>query len=749
MPNSNVYGFIRSSSDSAPVIGAVVEALDLGRTIFADTTGAYVLADMPPGRHLLRFSRLGYLPLTVDVLVPTGDSLRLDVTLTAKSLALDKIRVVGAANLVGANRVLAEAGMWSVSGETLRANPPAGEADAFRTLSLSPNVEIAPESPATMHIRGGSADQNLVLLDGVPIYNPIHAGEVFSAINPDMVQRVVLHGAVPSARYGGRLSGIIDVQTRRGSPDTLSARGGFGPTSLRGMVEIPMRADRGTVLLSGRHSYRGLFGRSAGDSLRDGWVDFLAKAAFDIRGGELSGIFYSSLDGLSLGSSVSSPPPPSPVTQGGSAARGIPNRFDWKTSTAALVWKPAKVGSATIENRVWSTVYRGKVAWASADGAAHLMNDARSAGLSSVILWGTGNSNSVASFEVERFPASYRVSSTSIDSVQNVQLLTLQSAPASIVLSVERKQVFGSRWVVNAGMRGTAVSHARARLDPRVSMGFIPMDGAAISVGYARSHQYWQSLRNEESILDAVVGIDAPIAIGAAGMPVARADEVVAIASTRMGSRMRITINGYARWLDGLALVAPSTVEPFAIRSFANGVGIARGLGVGFESQFGGFSGTATYALSDVRRAAFTRTYRPGFAPRHAGSAVGAYKLGSLTRIRAAVWAARGRATTPLTGDFGWEWQKSISRARRFNGTARIAQDSLGKGRLPFYFRVDAGVQRDFPLPRAPALITLFANVDNVLDRRNTIGYSQSQGGGTSALASVPLSFSFGLAWRF
>jgi hypothetical protein len=112
--------------------------------------------------------------------------------------------------------------------------------------------------------------------------------------------------------------------------------------------------------------------------------------------------------------------------------------------------------------------------------------------------------------------------------------------------------------------------------------------------------------------------------------------------------------------------------------------------------------------------------------------------------------AAKGRPTTPVSGGFGWEWQGTISRARKITGLPVNATSLIASQQLPVYFRVDAGARHEFGISSLRAHFVAFANIDNVLDRRNTMGYTvESDNTNQKALRMMPLSASFGLEWRF
>jgi hypothetical protein len=735
-----IRGIVRSGLDGHPVAGVQVEVVDVSLTTRTDSLGTYSFNGLPVGSHALRFSAPKYTTMVAAVLL-AEDVFQLDVMLTPAPIELENVKILASTDLVGGTRVLTESGSWTATHDALEKSSLLREPDALRILGATPQVQLAPEAPATVHVRGGSADQNLMLVDGVPVYNAIHSGEVFSAFNPDMIASVRLHGGVPSAKYGGRLSSIVEVETRAPSP-VVETRGAFSPTSARVTLDVPLRSPNGGISLGVRHSYSGLFG-SRGRSNPPRWADFLGRASLTARGNDLELLLFSSGDRLSFGSAASSGT--------GTAQPVVPTQFSWSTITSALIWRRG-VGTSNAEIRLWNTEARAGFQWPAGTGGARLASNARTSGATTSLSRIDGRGITTASASIEHLPTSYVLSEDVPPAAPPVfpQPLRVSSSPSVASLAIERKQVFGRRWTLSSGMRASATETDHIRWEPRLSLGLAPSEGVALSIGYARSHQYVQSLRNEESLLDAIIGIDLPVATGGTGVPVATGDEVVGIGSFLLGSRTRVTINGYSRWADGLVLVAPVSIRPFATQSFAPGEGRAWGGGLAVEGIAGPLTWSGIYAFSQARRAAFSRSYRPSFAPTHSASLSGSLLVGRSTRLRTSLWAAKGRPTTPVSGGFGWEWQGSISRARKVSGLPLNATDVIASQQLPLYFRVDAGARHEFALQSLGAHFVAFANVDNVLDRRNTIGYTTDAGNSNQkALRMMPLSATFGLEWRF
>jgi len=153
-----------------------------------------------------------------------------------------------------------ETGKATITMATIK-NIPAlfGEVDLLRSLQLLPGVQTAGEGTTGLFVRGGSADQNLVQLDGAPIYNPSHFFGFFSVFNPDALDQVELYKGNMPASFGGRLSSLIDVSLREGNNQKIHGEGGIGTISSRFTLDGPLFSDKSTFVISGRRTYADVF----------------------------------------------------------------------------------------------------------------------------------------------------------------------------------------------------------------------------------------------------------------------------------------------------------------------------------------------------------------------------------------------------------------------------------------------------------------------------------------------------------
>ncbi len=193
-----------------------------------------------------------------------------------------------------------ETGKATVPIQTIK-NIPAlfGEVDLLRSLQLLPGVQTAGEGTTGLFVRGGSADQNLVQLDGAPVYNASHFFGFFSVFNPDALANVDLYKGNMPASFGGRLSSLIDVSLREGTNKQIQGEGGIGSISSRLTLEGPLFSEKSTFIVSGRRTYADLFLKFANDeAIRNNKLNFYdlsGKFAFVI--GEKDKVTLSSYQG--------------------------------------------------------------------------------------------------------------------------------------------------------------------------------------------------------------------------------------------------------------------------------------------------------------------------------------------------------------------------------------------------------------------------------------------------------------------
>jgi hypothetical protein len=194
----------------------------------------------------------------------------------------------------------AQMGMENLNLNDIKAVPVLfGEKDVLKTLQLLPGVKSAGEGAGGFYVRGGAADQNLILLDGAPVYNPSHLLGFFSTFNSDAIKEVTLYkGAIP-AQFGGRLSSVEDIRMSDGNKKDYHVSGGLGLISSRLSVEGPLGSEKGSFLLAGRRTYADAFLKLSPDDKINGntlrFYDLNLKANYKL--GQKDQLFLSAYNG--------------------------------------------------------------------------------------------------------------------------------------------------------------------------------------------------------------------------------------------------------------------------------------------------------------------------------------------------------------------------------------------------------------------------------------------------------------------
>lgn len=227
----------------------VYDALSL-KGITTNAFGFYSLT-LPAGNLKLTFSYIGYQAVVMDV------NLRQDTLLNVRLTPVISLNeVVITADRARSAVLSTQMSMTELSSKTIKSLPMLlGEVDVLKALQLLPGVKGGNEGTSGIYVRGGGPDQNLILLDGVPVYNVTHLFGFFSVFNPDAIQSVkLITGGFP-ARYGGRLSSVLDIRMRDGNNKKFSAEGSVGIISSKLTLEGPIIKDKTSFIVSGRRTY--------------------------------------------------------------------------------------------------------------------------------------------------------------------------------------------------------------------------------------------------------------------------------------------------------------------------------------------------------------------------------------------------------------------------------------------------------------------------------------------------------------
>lgn len=245
-----VGGVIKDAKTGQPIAGAnvYIENPRIGAT--TDQFGSYTIS-LPRGKHLLNIQSLGMRDIKRQVVLYSDGKMNVDMTESIQSLKRVTVSSKKLSNIRGS-----QMGVQKIDIKTIKQIPMLfGEADIIRAITTLPGVKTVGEASTGFNVRGGAADQNLILFNDATVYNPSHFFGLFSAFNPEVVNSVELYKSSIPASYGGRLSSVLDINSREGNKKEFTGSAGIGPLTSRLNIEGPLVKDKSSFILGGRTTY--------------------------------------------------------------------------------------------------------------------------------------------------------------------------------------------------------------------------------------------------------------------------------------------------------------------------------------------------------------------------------------------------------------------------------------------------------------------------------------------------------------
>lgn len=245
-----IDGYIKDSKTGEPLTGASVSVEKTKTGVATDTYGYYSLS-LPRGRYVLNIQNIGMKDTRRQIILYNDGKLNIDMQQTV--IRLKKVVISGEkqSNVKGTFM-----GVQKMDIKTIKQVPIVfGETDILRVTTTLPGVKTVGESSTGLNVRGGAADQNLILFNDATVYNPSHFFGMFSAFNPDVVKDVELYKSSIPAKYGGRLSSVLDITSREGNKKEFAGTAGIGALTSRLEIEGPLIKDKSSFILAGRTTY--------------------------------------------------------------------------------------------------------------------------------------------------------------------------------------------------------------------------------------------------------------------------------------------------------------------------------------------------------------------------------------------------------------------------------------------------------------------------------------------------------------
>lgn len=259
-----ISGTMKDGENGEDLFEAMVVVKNIPNTGAKTNAYGFYSLTLPAGTYTLIYRASGYDPKEMEINLTENQRINVELFVPREVKDIEEVQITA----VKENDNITKSGMavTTLTPKEIETIPVIfGEKDIIKTLQLTPGVKSAGEGNAGFYVRGGGADQNLVLIDEAPVYNASHLLGFFSVFNSDAIKDVSLYKSGIPAEYGGRASSVMDVKMKEGNNKKFGVSGGLGLISSRLTVEGPIVKDKGSFIVSGRRSYLDLFLKASKD----------------------------------------------------------------------------------------------------------------------------------------------------------------------------------------------------------------------------------------------------------------------------------------------------------------------------------------------------------------------------------------------------------------------------------------------------------------------------------------------------
>jgi hypothetical protein len=745
-----IEGIVVDDSTGERRPGITVLVVDTQRGALTDDRGRFLLGDLPAGGHVLRARGLSYRQQDTPVAVRAGETTTVTIRITAAPVTLGAVRARARPPERDRFELAPNVGTVSLTPSAVSGVPAIGEPDVLRTVQLLPGVNARNDFSSGYNVRGGESDQNLILLDGYPIYNPFHLGGLFSTFLEETVGEIELLTGGFGARHGGRLSSVLDVRSAEPARPGLHGSAGISVIASSLTIGSATKNGRGSWTLSGRRTYADklvslLSDRTFPYHFSDGQLH--ATRAIGRGNARLELTAYAGTDLLE-----------GDFTQFGDSSRagGGTFDFDWSNQVVGLalsdVWREGarlpflgRADSVGAEQRVSFT--RFATALDLGEGALTLTNGVKELRAAGAVHWHRSGHERRLGYELSAYDIAYDVGSVST----GTPLFALRQRPTAEAAYYQESWRPMRKLLVEAGLRA---EHLGGRdwtgLSPRAAAKWFVTPDFAVSVAGGQYAQWLHSLNREDipvRVFDFWVASDEYV-------EVSRAKHLVLGLERWLGPARFARVEGWLKRYDHL--LEQNTADDPNRRGdeFLDAQGTSYGFDVLLRQlDVGPLSGWLSYTYGVSNRTQGGTGYWPGHDRRHNLNVVGSWRAGRRYTFGARMGVASG---TPFTDIVGQVVRRSYDPGSHQYGTGGVAgvREPLGgernASRYPIFQRLDLSVSRSGTW-RGMQLVPYFSLV-NAYNAKNvfiyTFDYTQSPPT-REASSQFPLLPSLGLTIGF
>jgi len=695
-----ISGFISDSSSGEALIGANVILQETGQGMATDMNGYYVIQDILPGDYVLMVSYVGFSLRKEKLTITEGESIKLNIALLEEVVELSQVEVTAEQLQRKAN---IQPSKINLSPRMMKAAPALAEPDLFRTIQALPGVLTTSEFSTGLVIRGGNTDQNLILLDGVTVYNPSHLGGIFSNFIVDGVKEAELIKGAYNAEYGGRLSAVLNIISREGNQKKFEGKANLSLLSAQTTLEGPFY--KGAWVLSGRRTYFDQIFKNNPNIPPYYFYDIQSHVYSDITAKDrLSLSFYNGIDDLLFGTF------------------GLAGR--WGNSTLSTqyrrVFSEKLIGNFLYANSLFFTEF-------GLGGSNGLNSDNQidDATVAVNFSWFKSSENTVK-FGAQLKNLGFLYTNTFGDSLQ----FKIETKPREFASYAKLKYSPSEKFILEPGVRINLYNVYSDSIFPdlRLGMKYLLNDDRYLNFSLGNYHQFIATFQDDynPTILDQWIAVDNSIAP-------AKSSQIVLGYEEYLNNLYKLQVEGYYKDIKNLFTFEESraTTDEAVSDSVLSDIvtpsnGYAYGLELFAQKMSGRLSGWLAYTFSVSRKSMNSifydksEEYYNSWDRTHSFSALGNYIFNNKWDMNWKLSLQSGQAYTPIIGYYNQILPESPDEVfRTIPGTRNSARYSP-------YSRLDLGFVYHTKI--FGSKMDIYVQIINVFNRKNTFRKSYSVG---------------------
>jgi hypothetical protein len=708
-----VFGRVRDASTGKPIPGVTILVVGTQLGAIADDSGRYFIEGLAAGDVRVRARFTGYEDREHAVTLHEGESRRVDFSLEQSVTQLGVVLSQAKAADREAFEDRPNLGVTMLSAKAVSKVPRLlGESDVLRTAQLLPGVLARNDFTAGLNVRGGEADQNLILLDGYPVFNPFHLGGLFGTFIEGSVSGLELRTGGFPAPFGGRLSSVLDVTSSEEARPGVHGSGTVSLLAASGALGGAFDGDKGSWMIAGRRTYADKVLKAfAIDYLPYYFKDRAAHAAWrPFAGTKVSATVYDGLDYLT-----------GDLATTNNAAGGGNFLFSWGNRVAGVTVEQRLADSLVLQQRASYTRFRTSLAIGDpAGGASTIRLD------DSVAEWNVAGS--LALHRGAHAPSvGYSVSRDHLHYVAGSETAALELAneqqnPLSAAGYVNDAWRASDQLLVEGGLRYEWLQDSRWHaLSPRLAVKYFVNKDAALTAAVGRYSQWLHSLAREDipvRLFDFWTASDSQV-------DVARATHYVVGGERWFGSSRFARLEAYVKQYD--RLLEPNPFEAPDVHGDEYTALTGRSYGADLllrQLERGRWSGWLAYTYTFSTRSSDTAQFYPGQDRRNNVNLLVSYRKSIRTTLSARLGYASGTPYTYIIGQLRQRIYDPNTGRWDTEGPPLVTEVVGGPRnamRLPPTQRLDVTVARDM---RNGVTFTPFLSVVNLYNAHNVFMYT-------------------------